>query len=307
MINPFLLETHKERLVKYANENFNFSDNTHRYFTRFKDSYLSITKLLKEMGISPNYDSVDEVKLQQSIDYGKTIHSDIENYCKFDEIGITNELDEFIKWSKENKINYVASEYMVHNDLLAGTIDLIYKEKGKLVISDIKTTSQIHKDCVSWQLSLYRYLLGENIEKATCIHIRPNLYEVVEIPLKSNEECERLIQAYINNTKYEVELLEKKQVEVLINLQDYVKDLENKVKEAKDKMERIKNYCMSAMDERNLLSVEIEADDRKVKITKVMPKDKESIDYKQLIQDHPEIDIDKYKTYSSVKPYIKIS
>ena len=64
---------------------------------------------------------------------------------------------------------------------------------------------------------------------------------------------------------------------------------------------------MEALDNNNLLSVEIETEDKKIKITKVAPKDKEVVDYKTLIQDHPEIEIDKYKSYTPVKPYIKIS
>ena len=306
MINPFILETHKERLVNDAFINFKFDEKEHIYSSKENPKYISITRLLREMQITPSYDSVDEETLKRAADYGNTIHSDIENYCKLGD-SFTAEADKFIGWGKANNINVVASEYRVHDDKLAGSIDLIYRQNNELVISDIKTTSQVHKEAVSWQLSLYRYLLKEDIKKATCIHIRPDVFEVIDIPLKSNEECENLLKCYFNNESYNVAVLEEQQIQVLMDLQDTINNLKQQQKEAENKLQTIKDALMNAMDNKGLISVEIELDNKKVKITKVSPKDKETIDYKQLIIDNPNLDIEPYKSYSPVKPYIKIS
>ena len=309
MINPFLLDTHKDRLVNDAVINFtaDFTNNNHIYCSRKVERYLSITTLLKEMGISPSYDGVNEEVLNKAKDYGEMVHSEIEAYCKFDEIGIADELQEFIKWSKKNKINYAASEYRVHDERLAGSIDLIYMQNGKLVISDIKTTSQVHKDSVSWQLSLYRYLLKENIEKATCIHIRPDLFEIIDIPLKSDEECKKLIDCYFNDKVYEVALLEQEQINALFQLQAQLKNVEDVKKQLENKIASFKSSVLKEMDQRGLIKVELENDGKKLTITKVSPKDKETIDYDKLLKDNPTIDIDKYKKQTPVKPYVLIS
>lgn len=306
MINPYILETHKERLVNDAFINFKFDEKKHIYSSKENPNYTSITRLLREMQITPSYGSVDEDTLKRAADYGNTIHSDIENYCKLGD-SFTAEADKFIVWSKNNNINFVGSEYRVHDDKLAGSIDLIYRQNNELVISDIKTTSQVHKEAVSWQLSLYRYLLKEDIKKATCIHIRPNVFEVIDIPLKSNEECENLLKCYFNNEAYNVAVLEEQQIQVLMDLQDTINTLKQQQKEAENKLQTIKDALMNAMDNKGLVSVEIELENKKVKITKVAPKDKETIDYKQLLIDNPNLDIEPYKSYSPVKPYIKIS
>lgn len=306
MINPYILETHKDRLVNDAVINFKFDEIRHVYSSKENKNYLSITRVLKELGISPSYDSVDEETLKRAADYGNTIHSDIENYCKFNE-SFTAEADKFIMWSKNNQINFVGSEYRVHNRVFAGSIDLIYRQNNELVISDIKTTSQVHKESVSWQLSLYRYLLGEKIEKATCIHIRPDLFEVMDIPLKSNEECENLLNDYLYKGKYDVALLEEQQIQVLVDLQKTIDALKQQQKEAENKIQVIKDALMNAMNEKNLLSVEVELNDKTIKITKVAPKDKEKIDYEQLLKDNPNIELDKYKSYTPVKPFLRIS
>ena len=283
MINPFLLDTHKDRLVNDAVINFtaDFTDNKHIYCSRKVERYLSITTLLKEMGISPSYDGVNEEVLNKAKDYGEMVHSEIENYCKFDEIGIADELQEFIKWSKSNKINYAASEYRVHDERLAGSIDLIYTQNGKLVISDIKTT--------------------------TCIHIRPDLFEVIDIPLKSDEECKKLIDSYFNDTVYQVALLEQEQINALFQLQAQLKNVEDVKKQLENKISSFKSSVLKEMDQRGLIKVELENDGKKLTITKVSPKDKESIDYEALLKDNPEIDLDKYKKQTPVKPYVLIS
>lgn len=309
MINPFRLETHKERMVKDALLDFRFDDtnNKHLYSSRDKNQYTSITTMLRDMGISPSYDSVDEKKLKESVAYGKMIHSEIENYCKLDETGITDELQEFIKWSKKQRLSFIASEYLVHNSELAGAIDLIYQENGELVISDIKTTSQIHTDSVSWQLSLYRYLLGEKIEKATCIHIRPNLFEVKEIPLKSNEECENLIKSYLNDTRYQVDLLKQKDIRTLIELQAKLKKLDEEKKKIEAIQQRFKEQVCEAMQDRGLLKVELIDGENKLTFNLILSKGKETIDINKLKKEHPELDLTKYTKYTKVKPYVKVN
>ena len=86
-----------------------------------------------------------------------------------------------------------------------------------------------------------------------------------------------------------------------------MKELDKKQKQAKKELEAIKDELLVNMQERNLVSVELSADDKKLKITRVMPKDKESIDYETLLKDNPSINIDNYKVYTPVKEYIKIS
>lgn len=307
MTNEFRLATHRERMINDATIDFNFKEEGHIYTSKNRKSYISITRLLKEMGISPNYDAVNEDVLKKASEYGTYIHSEIEQYCKFNDDGISKEFDNFKAWSKKNQINFIASEYRVHNSTYAGSIDLIYMQDGELVISDIKTTSEVHKDSVSWQLSLYRYLLGEQIEKATCIHIKKDIFEIVDIPLKSNEECEALIRAYENNEKYDVALIEEEKVLKLFELQETLKQMDAEKKKIEKQIQSFKDMCLQAMQDRNLLSVELNADDKKLKITRVISKDKESIDYDKLIADNPQINIDQYKKYTPVKEYVKIS
>ena len=245
MTNEWRLQTHKERLLNDAKINFKFNEDKHIYSSKENKNYTSITRLLRETGISPSYDGVDEETLKKSAEYGTFVHSEIEAFVKQDEIGISQELENFKNYAKKNGLSFIASEYRVHNDKYAGSIDLIYSVNGELVISDIKTTSTLHIDAVSWQLSLYRYLLGEEINKGTVIHIKRDIFEVKEIPLKSNEECENLLKAYEKGEKYSVEIVEQTAIARLFDLQEYMKELDKQQKQAKK--ERSENASGQAL------------------------------------------------------------
>jgi len=307
MVNPFRLDTHRQRLVNDAYLNFKFDEENHQFSDKQNTDYISITRILKAMNITPDYSIVDKDVLEQAIGYGNFIHKSIEEYVKSGFIGIADELEDFINYSKIHKLSFVASEYQVHKSRYAGIIDLIYSENGELIISDIKTTSQVHKEAVSWQLSLYRYLLGEDIQKATCIHIRPNLFEVLDIPLKSNEECEKFLEDFESGNSYEVALLEEEKILQLFKLQNMLEVMDQQKKNIEKEIKEYKEALLIEMQKRNLITVEINADDKKLKITRVISKDKESIDYERLLKDHPKIKIDNYKKYTPVKEYIKIS
>jgi len=68
-----------------------------------------------------------------------------------------NVIIEFLNWVEKHKITFVISELIVYNPIydIAGTLDLIYKEKGEVGIADPKTANNIY-DEFYMQLSFYR-------------------------------------------------------------------------------------------------------------------------------------------------------
>ena len=78
-------------------------------------------------------------------------------------------------------------------------------------------------------------------------------------------------------------------------------------KQLENKIASFKSSVLKEMDQRGLIKVELENDGKKLTITKVSPKDKETIDYEALLTDNPNIDLDQYKKNTPVKPYVVIS
>lgn len=125
---------------------------------------LSVTQLMRKYGVSPEYSGIDEKTLELKAKRGTLIHKELQDWAETGEIGFTKELGQFIEWSKENDYKPIESEKIVYNDVVAGTIDTIGMLGDKKIIADYKTTASYHEDAVSYQLSIYEYLLGEEVD-----------------------------------------------------------------------------------------------------------------------------------------------
>lgn len=285
-----------------------FDEKEHKYYVDGKE-LISTTQLMKKHNLSPDYSSVDEETLNKSANYGTLIHKELELFIKKDEVSFTQEVENFELWIKENKLenNMVASELQVNNDLVAGTIDFIYEDADGLVIADFKTTSQVHKEAVSWQLSIYRELLGVEIKKGVCFHLKGGLFEVLDIPLKQKEEVERLFDAERNGELYKpYDLIPSDSVEALVQFQLQLMAMDEAKKKIETQMEAFKDYCLQEMEARGLMKYEINNNGIKLTITRVLESKSESVDAKQLKVDNPEL-FEKYKKIKTTKSYVKVS
>lgn len=129
-----------------------------------KRKLLSVTQLMRKYGVSPEYKGIDEKTLELKAQRGTLIHKELQDWAETGEVGFTKELGQFIDYAKENDYKPIASEKIVYNDVVAGTIDTIGMLGDKKIIADYKTTASYHADAVSYQLSIYEYLLGEKCE-----------------------------------------------------------------------------------------------------------------------------------------------
>ena len=155
-----------------------FNEETHQYIN-INDGreFISVTQLMQKHNLSPNYSNISETVLSAKAERGKLIHKEIEEYIKANFVGFTPEVSNFINYVNENNVKCLASEMILHNDIVAGTCDLILNYgTGSYTIADIKTTSTIHKDAVSWQLSIYAYLTGNPIvNKGQVFHFNASI------------------------------------------------------------------------------------------------------------------------------------
>ena len=262
---------------------------------------------MKKHNLGVYYESVDEEKLRKSAEYGTMVHKELELFIKNNTPSFTDEVMNFEIWSKQNHIEYLESEKIVNNDIVGGTIDFIYKENEEVVIADFKTTASIHKEAVSWQLSIYRELLGMEIKKGVCFHIRGGLFEVVDIPLKTKEEVERLFDAERKGEIYEsYELINNESVEALVNLQLQLMAMEEEKKKIEKAMDSFKDYALQEMEKRGLLRWEVVCDGIKLNLTRVLEGKTTNIDKDKLKLEHPEI-FEEYKTTAIKKSYVRVS
>lgn len=262
-----------------------FNETNHTYTFNGK-VLISTTQLMRKHNLSPNYDMVNPEVLQAKAKKGTLIHKEIENFIKENQLGFTDELYEFQKYVKAHNLTSIKSETMVCNDIVAGTIDLMFMENDRPIIADIKTTSVVHKEAVSWQLSIYRYLYLSYVD-GNIVPVEESEYNdvvgqvfhfnkegelnVEEIPLKPYSDIERLFNCERLGMQFTLEIDEaENSLQNVVHLEKIINELNEKVEFAKKQQEEFKKTLMEAMENRKLSTFERDG----IKITLVKGKSK---------------------------------
>ena len=289
-----------------------FKEDTHQYFLKNEagevvKELISVTTLMRKHGLAPDYSGVPSATLQAKAEYGKLIHKELEYFIKYSDIGFSQELQDFMAYCDIYNFKAVDSEFLVHNDIVAGTIDLLGVWQGEDILGDFKTTATLHKEAVSWQLSIYAYLYnlqyGAEIKTLQAFHFAGGL-KVVDIPLKPVEEIEKLLDA-----ERKGEIYQQKQLALagdlemqLIAAEEAIKAIDLQKKEAEATAEKLRQVLLEKMREENIKSFE---NDR-LKITYIAPTTREAIDSARLKKELPEI-AEQYKKISNVKDSVRIT
>lgn len=280
-----------------------FKKDTHQYFLNGKE-LISVTKLMQKHGLAPDYSAVSQDVLERKAERGTFIHAEIEAFNKNGEIGFTKELENYIEYQSEKKFECLESELIVYNDICAGTLDLLLDYGGELVIADIKTTAKLHQEAVSWQLSIYNYLLGWQAEKAQAFHFdQDGNLKVVTIPFKPKNEVEKLMECERQGIYYKQDVsIPYSQLVILEKAQEIIEQAERQKKEGEALLNDVKDAIMQAMEKNAVKSFE----SSRLKITYVDAIQRTTIDTARLKQEKPDI-VENYSKTTITKPSIRIT
>ncbi|MCM1043335.1 MAG: hypothetical protein NC350_03905 [Corallococcus sp.] len=281
----------------------NFVKETHQYFDGEKE-LMPVTQLMNKHGLAPNYQFVDADTLEKASKRGSLIHKEIEDYNKTGAVGFTAECENYATYVTSNKINCLGSEVMVYNDIVAGTIDILLNDHDEVIIADIKTTSILHKDAVSWQLSIYNYLMDKKAQKAQAFHFdKDGNLKVVDIPFKPLAEIERLLDCERAGVIYQQNLLvDSNQLAIITEAEQIIAEADSMKKAAEERMSIVKKALIQAMEEKGIKTFETDA----IKLTYVAPTSRTSIDSTKLKKDLPDIAA-RYQKTTEVNASLRIA
>jgi hypothetical protein len=227
-----------------------FDEASHKY-TLNNDEYISVTTLLKKYNLSPNYKGISKEVLDKAANRGKSVHKSIELYLQgdasmrslFPEVElVANYLD-----SKSVDLTKVQSEKIIYDThyKIAGTVDIQYIEDNQDIVADFKTTSSLHMESISWQLSLYNYIISKGdvtsyyFKTLKVFHLRDNAMSIKDVPIVEYDLVKELLEAHSNNiltfdatpkttiTDTEISLI-KRLTEEMKNLEDTLDEVEAK-------------------------------------------------------------------------------
>lgn len=286
-------------------KDFIFDEEKHEY--RLGDKILSsVTQILEATLFEKKYDNVDEDTLKKAAQKGSLVHKEIEDYINRGALGFTDELYNFITLKEDNKLNDIQSETKVHDDNMAGTIDIIAVKGGKgqkkkKILADIKTTYKLDKEYVSWQLSFYAYIVEHTthikIDELYAIWLKNSEYDFVKVERKSDKQVEDVLEAFKNGVKidFTTTTLQTIPKDTQIDFCGYMKQ----IKAIEEKTAKIKEAILKEMEERGIPKIDL----GDITITYKAPTTKTSVDTAKLKKDNL---YDKYIKTSNVKSSITI-
>ena len=303
-----------------------FDEATHTY--TLEGARLSgVTAIVKWM-FPDTYKDIPQSVLEKAAEHGSLIHKKCEQYdnCGFgDDL---QEVREYVRLKAENGLTTLENEYLVDDGKdIASSIDVVFDkdESGMYSLADIKTTSKIHKDNVTLQLSIYAYLFercnkGKKVGRLFVIWLPKEQYgkaELMELKRIGSADCKKIVKAYVakeDATPYrekyfggvedstEIEPIEEAMPANLKDAEDEIIKIETQLKQMEERKKELKEGLYDLMVQHNVKKWQ----SKRLQIVRKLESTRESIDTAKVKKQYPEVYAECLKT-SKVKGSITIN
>lgn len=311
-----------------------FEEAAHEYFVNNRKAKTSVTSLIERQVSKSNFAGVDPIVLANAATRGTNVHKELELFIRDGKEMFSEEGKNFKKhvdsnnWFFENSLTEfkLAIEWVSRNNpnnsfILAGTVDLIATLNTVPIMVDHKTTSVIHKQDVSWQLSLLDYMArkmdGCEINGVQFSYINPihfyvfhfnkqAQFNMVEVNKISDIEIERLLDAEADGVEYfplPVDILTPRQQEELLSLEQQIVQLEQAKKELEAKKEHLKRALIEGFTlHPDVTSIRTNS----FTISFIPGKEDEVFDSKAFEAENPDM-VKKYQRVKITSPQVRIT
>lgn len=286
-----------------------------------------VTAIVKWM-FPDTYKDIPQSVLEKAAEHGSLIHKKCEQYdnCGFgDDL---QEVREYVRLKAENGLTTLENEYLVDDGKdIASSIDVVFDkdESGMYSLADIKTTSKIHKDNVTLQLSIYAYLFekcnkGKKVGRLFVIWLPKEQYgkaELMELKRIGSTDCKKIVKAYVakeDATPYrekyfggveastEIEPIEEAMPANLKDAEDEIIKIETQLKQMEERKKELKEGLYELMVQHNVKKWQ----SKRLQIIRKLESTRESIDTAKVKKQYPEVYAECLKT-SKVKGSITIN
>lgn len=189
-----------------------FEPLSHTYTLEDGTLLMGVTELMKKHNLSADYSGISEAVLKKAAEEGTAIHLEIEKYDDGEAVFASELIDEYKKVCDSHGLKSVASEYLISDyEIIASAIDKVYEgpKKGAVLV-DIKTTLELHRRPLEWQIGIYKvYFERMNpsipVEGCYCLWIdkkKRTIKGLVPIEPVSEAEVDALLEAERNGQIY---------------------------------------------------------------------------------------------------------
>ena len=281
-------------MITLQESGIRFDKEQHRYFLGVAE-LSGITGFLKKHVFPNKYQDIPQWILDRAASNGTLIHESIELLDGgFPPAEMSDELKSYQRIKKENNLTTVANEYIVTDkEHFASGIDLVLtNDKEEIILADIKTTSVLDKEYVSWQLSIYAYLFemqnpSLKANKLFVIWLRGDKSEYAEVERIDTEIIKDLLQCEVDGKQF-VNPLAKPEADVPVaieNAEYSVYTLVTQLKELNEKKKQLSEGLLKLMQENDVKSYK----GQYITLSRKAASQREDVDKKKLKEQYPDI------------------
>lgn len=287
-----------------------FDPDTHTYTNEETGEQLSgITGTLLKRLFPSKYDGVPKDILAKAAERGSNVHASIELYEKIGVTPSTQEGKAYADITRRNGMVALDCEYTVTDfKHYASQIDVIYEVQENVVdLADIKTTYKFDEESVSWQLSIYAYMMSlcnphVKVRKLLGIWLRGDTAQIIEVKRHTDEEVIRLIKSDMADKDDDIPATEQPIPDYIKANIDRLYEVVQKKKELQEEEQRIKSEILDKMSGDNLKSI----DAVRILFTVVKERTKRRFDEKRFKEEHSEL-FNEYQKEITEKETLKIT
>lgn len=287
-----------------------FDPDTHTYTNEETGELLSgITGTLLKRLFPSKYDGVPKDILAKAAEKGSNIHASIELYEKIGVTPSTQEGKAYVDITRRNGMVALDCEYTVTDfNRYASQIDVVYEVQENVVdLADIKTTYKFDEESVSWQLSIYAYMMSlcnphVKVRKLLGIWLRGDTAQIIEVKRHTDEEVIRLIESDMADKDDDIPATEQPLPDYIKANIDRLYEVVQKKKELQEEEQRIKSKILDKMSDDNLKSI----DAVRMLFTVVKERTKRRFDEKRFKEEHSEL-FNEYQKEITEKETLKIT
>ena len=280
-----------------------FDESEHTYMLGDRQLF-GITGMLSRQLFANKYSGIPQRVLEAAAERGTRIHKDCEAYDN----GGTPETQEGENYARLRKdYMVVANEYTVSdNEYFASNIDCVWCDGNEVILADIKTTSHLDEDYISWQLSIYAYLFelqnpDLKVSRLYAVWLRGDIAKLVEVARKDDDAvvalmaCEKCGESYLVPEEDAQALIAHSAVDILIEAKQMAEYY-------KKRYEEIEEALLKAMVESGTKQWQTD----RLKATYTPAGESERFDSKRFQAEHPEL-YSQYMTKSTRKETVRIT
>lgn len=290
-----------------------FNEREHSYTTPSGQVLSGVTSIIGAVLFPSKYRGIPEEVLRRAAERGTMIHTLCQRTDLFDGLiddGAPIEVAHYMAMKEAHGITMIANEYLVSDDMQVATMIDCIDSEGNLY--DIKTTSKLDEESLSWQLSFCAHLFelqnpALKAGKLYGVWLRPEHREakLVEVERKKDEEIERVLEAYSSGATLSARAVEDvadSQIAPLVDIETEIIRFKTMITQLEERKQGYLESIKADMQARGLKKVETS----KMLVTLVEDSTSQTLDSKRLQADHPDL-CAAYLKETKRKGYVKIT